>query len=282
MSTIDAPPASEPSLSADLTRWRRHLHTMPETGFEELHTSAFVAKTLRALGYEVFEGIGGTGLVASLQVGQGNRVIGIRAEMDALNMAETAAGRAWASAHPGKMHACGHDGHMSIVLGAARLLRERKNFSGTVRFIFQPAEEHGRGAKAMMVDGLFERFPVDEIYGLHNMPGQAAGTIATRAGGIMASEDNFAIHIKGRGTHAARPHMGIDPIVIGADARSQRASRGVVHRVHHRWHSQCDSFQRGHQGRYAQLRPASAGHAGEAHARDLRGHVQAARRRVPV
>ncbi|MFZ4286654.1 M20 aminoacylase family protein [Variovorax sp. HJSM1_2] len=217
MSTIDLPLPSDSSLSADLTRWRRQLHTIPETGFEERQTSAFVTKTLRALGYQVFEGIGGTGLVASLQVGTGAGVIGIRAEMDALNMAETATGRGWASTHPGKMHACGHDGHMSIVLGAARLLRERQNFDGTVRFIFQPAEEHGRGAKAMMADGLFERFPVDEIYGLHNMPGQAAGSIATRSGGIMASEDNFVIHIKGRGTHAARPHMGIDPIVIGAE-----------------------------------------------------------------
>jgi amidohydrolase len=143
-------------------------------------------------------------------------VIGLRAEMDALNITELPADRAYASATPGKMHACGHDGHMSMVLGAAQLLRERQDFDGTVRFIFQPAEEHGRGAKAMMDDGLFARFPVDEIYGLHNMPGMRAGTIATRAGGIMASEDNFVIHVKGRGTHAARPHMGVDPIVIGA------------------------------------------------------------------
>ncbi|MGF6348734.1 M20 aminoacylase family protein [Variovorax sp. W2I14] len=203
-------------LRDQLSGWRRQLHAMPETGFEEAKTSAFVASVLKALGLEVHTGIGGTGLVANLKVGHGKGVIGLRAEMDALNITEVPTDRAYASATPGKMHACGHDGHMSIVLGAARLLRERQDFDGTVRFIFQPAEEHGRGAKAMMDDGLFARFPVDEIYGLHNMPGMRAGTIATRTGGLMASEDNFVIHVKGRGTHAARPHMGIDPIVIGA------------------------------------------------------------------
>jgi len=204
-------------IDEELAGWRRYLHTIPETGFEEKHTSAFVARTLRALGLEVHEGIGGTGLVASLKVGEGTGVIGIRAEMDALSITETAMDRPHASKTPGKMHACGHDGHMSIVLGAARLLREAKDFDGTVRFIFQPAEEHGRGAKAMMADRLFERFPIDELYGLHNMPGLPAGTFSTRVGGIMASEDNFEIHVKGVGTHAARPHMGIDPIVIGAE-----------------------------------------------------------------
>jgi amidohydrolase len=203
-------------LRDQLTGWRRQLHAMPETGFEEARTSAFVVNVLRALGLEVHTGIGGTGLVANLKVGSGKGVIGLRAEMDALNITEVPTDRAYASATPGKMHACGHDGHMTIILGAARLLRERQDFDGTVRFIFQPAEEHGRGAKAMMDDGLFARFPVDEIYGLHNMPGMRAGTISTRTGGLMASEDNFVIHVKGRGTHAARPHMGIDPIVIGS------------------------------------------------------------------
>jgi amidohydrolase len=200
-----------------LTGWRRMLHTIPETGFEEIETADRIAAILGMLGYEVHRGIGGTGLVASLRAGDGQGCIGIRAEMDALRIQEAAAGRPHASTRPGRMHACGHDGHMAMVLGAARRLRERPGFDGTVRFIFQPAEEHGRGAKAMIDDGLFERFPVDEIYGLHNMPGFAAGTFATRTGGIMASEDNFEIHIRGRGTHAARPHMGIDPIVIGAE-----------------------------------------------------------------
>jgi len=144
-------------------------------------------------------------------------VIAIRADMDALNIHEQAPGRGHASKNQGKMHACGHDGHMAMVLGAAKLLSSGRDFSGTVRFIFQPAEEHGRGAKAMIADGLFERFPVDAIYGIHNMPGIPAGHIATRVGGIMASEDNFVIRIKGSGTHAARPHMGIDPLVIGAE-----------------------------------------------------------------
>jgi len=213
----ETPVTTETAFEQQLTEWRHALHRCPETGFEEKQTSDFVARVLADLGLEVHRGIGGTGLVASLTVGTGKGVIGLRADMDALNIHESVADRPHASQTPGKMHACGHDGHMSMVLGAARLLCERRDFSGTVRFIFQPAEEHGRGAKAMMSDGLFERFPVDEIYGAHNMPGIPAGHIATRVGGIMGSEDNFVIRIKGRGTHAARPHMGIDPIVIAAE-----------------------------------------------------------------
>ncbi|RDU95880.1 M20 aminoacylase family protein [Trinickia dinghuensis] len=207
----------ESTLQGQLKTWRRHLHQHPETGFEEIGTADYVANILKTLGYEVHRGIGGTGLVANLTVGDGKRAIGIRADMDALNIVEQAPDRPHASRTLGKMHACGHDGHMSMVLGAARLLAEQRDFNGTVRFVFQPAEEHGRGAKAMMADGLFERFPVDAIFGAHNMPGMRAGTFATRPGGIMASEDNFVIRIKGRGTHAARPHMGIDPIVIGSE-----------------------------------------------------------------
>jgi hippurate hydrolase len=137
--------------------------------------------------------------------------------MDALAIAENAAGRAHASQSPGCMHACGHDGHMAMLLGAAQLLSRERDLDGTVRFIFQPAEEHGRGAAAMMADGLFARFPVDEIYGVHNMPGMPAGHIATRIGGIMASEDNFVIRVKGIGGHAARPHLVVDPLVIAAE-----------------------------------------------------------------
>lgn len=207
---------SEQALHTQLVAWRHHLHRHPETGFEEVNTSDFVAHVLEGLGLDVHRGLGGTGLVASLTVGDGTGVIGLRPDMDALNITEQARGRDHASHVDGKMHACGHDGHMAMVLGAAALLCSRRDFNGTVRFIFQPAEEHGRGAKAMMADGLFERFPVDAIYGAHNIPGLPAGHIATRIGGIMASEDNFVIRIRGKGTHAARPHMGVDPLVIGA------------------------------------------------------------------
>lgn len=203
-------------LHSQLLRWRRHLHQYPETGFEEVSTSEYVAKALSDLGLVVHRGLGETGLVANLTVGDGKGVIGLRADMDALNITEDVPQRSHASRHQGKMHACGHDGHMAMLLGAAKLLCERRDFNGTVRFIFQPAEEHGRGAKAMMNAGLFDRFPVDAIFGVHNMPGIPAGNIATRVGGIMASEDNFVVRIKGRGTHAARPHMGVDPIVVAA------------------------------------------------------------------
>ena len=200
-----------------LTRWRHHLHRHPETGFNEKRTSDYLATLLTAMGLEVHRNIGGTGVVASLRSGHGAATIGLRADMDALAITETAVDRAHASQSPGCMHACGHDGHMAMVLGAAQLLRERRDFNGTVRFIFQPAEEHGKGALAMVRDGLFERFPMDEIYGAHNMPGLPAGHIATRSGGIMASEDNFVIQITGRGGHAARPHVAIDPLLVGAE-----------------------------------------------------------------
>jgi hippurate hydrolase len=186
-------------------------------GFDEKRTADYVARVLELLGLEVHRGIGGTGVVGNLSVGDGGGVIGLRADMDALAIAEAAEGRAHASLHAGCMHACGHDGHMAMLLGAAQLLAQRRDFSGTVRFIFQPAEEHGRGAAAMMADGLFGRFPVDEIYGAHNIPGMPTGHIATRVGGLMASEDNFVIRIKGRGGHAARPQMAIDALVIGAE-----------------------------------------------------------------
>lgn len=207
----------EQTLEAGWVRWRHDFHRFPETGFNEHRTSERVAQVLQLLGLEVHRGIGGTGVVASLRVGSGPGVIGLRADMDALALTENAPGRPYASTHPGCMHACGHDGHMAMLLGAAQLLVTRRDFDGTVRFIFQPAEEHGRGAAAMLADGLLERFPMDEIYGAHNIPGLPAGHFATRVGGLMASEDNFVIRITGRGGHAARPHMAVDPLVIGAE-----------------------------------------------------------------
>lgn len=213
----------EKTLEAGWVRWRHEFHRFPETGFNERGTSDRVAQVLQMLGLEVHRGIGGTGIVASLSVGagagkgKGKGIIGLRADMDALAMSEAAPGRAYASATPGCMHACGHDGHMAMLLGAAQLLAARRDFNGTVRFVFQPAEEHGRGAASMLADGLLKRFPMDEIYGAHNIPGLPAGHFATRVGGLMASEDNFVIRITGRGGHAARPHMAIDPLVIGAE-----------------------------------------------------------------
>lgn len=204
-------------LSTEMVKWRHHLHQHPETGFNEYDTAAYVANALEQMGLEVHRGIGGTGLVASLAVGDGKGVIGLRADMDALAMTETAEGRAHVSRNAGCMHGCGHDGHMAMVLGAASILTRSRDFNGTVRFIFQPAEEHGRGANAMIKDGLFEHFPVDEIYGAHNIPGMPVGHIATRVGGIMASEDNFVIRIRGVGGHAARPQMAIDPLVVAAE-----------------------------------------------------------------
>jgi hippurate hydrolase len=202
---------------ADWVRWRHDFHRFPETGFDEQRTAGRVAQILEMLGLEVHRGIGGTGVVASLKAGTGSGVIGLRADMDALAMHETAQNRAYVSANAGRMHACGHDGHMAMLLGAAQLLATGRDFDGTVRFVFQPAEEHGKGAAAMLADGLLERFPMDEIYGAHNIPGMPAGHFATRVGGIMASEDNFVIRITGRGGHAARPHMAVDPLVIGAE-----------------------------------------------------------------
>jgi hippurate hydrolase len=206
----------ENELGEQMVNWRRQLHQIPETGFNEHRTAGFVAKALELMGLEVHRNIGATGLVANLTVGDGKEVVGLRADMDALAMTETAEDRPHISRNLGCMHGCGHDGHMAMLLGAAQLLERTRDFNGTVRFIFQPAEEHGKGANAMIQDGLFERFPVNEIYGAHNIPGMPVGHIATRAGGIMASEDNFVIRIHGRGGHAARPQMAIDPLVIAS------------------------------------------------------------------
>ena len=204
------------ALDARVVSWRHDLHGNPETGFNELGTSDYVAAALSSLGVDVVRGVGGTGVVGSLTRGDGVKVIGLRADMDGLELTERG-DLSYRSQNDGVMHACGHDGHMAMVLGAAARLADEGGFDGTVRFVFQPAEEHGRGAKAMLADGLLERFPMDAMFGLHNWPGIEAGHIHTRPGGIMASEDNFEIVITGRGGHAARPHMLIDPIVIAAE-----------------------------------------------------------------
>jgi hippurate hydrolase len=200
------------ALHTRMIEWRRDLHRHPEFGFEESRTAAFVAETLRSLGIEVVEGVGGTGVVGTLRRGTSNRAIALRADMDALRITEVT-GAAWASTTPGMMHACGHDGHTAMLLGAAKLLADEGGFNGAVRFIFQPAEEWGKGALAMLDDGLMERFPFEEIFGLHNMPGVRLGHFETRPGPIMSAEDIFEITLKGKGGHASRPDWGREVMV---------------------------------------------------------------------
>lgn len=211
MTTI--PPT--PHTDADFVTLRRHLHSEPELGYEEHLTSAIVARYLTEWGYAVETGLGGTGVVASLTSGTGNGTIGIRADMDALPILE-ATGLPYASTKPGLMHACGHDGHTTILLAAARKLAQSRRFSGTVRLIFQPAEETGGGAQRMVDDGLFKRFPVDAVFGLHNWPGMALNQFGFIDGPAMASVEMAIITIKGRGGHGANPHLAIDPVVISA------------------------------------------------------------------
>ena len=203
-------------LTARMKEWRHYLHAHPETALEEKMTSEYIADILRNMGLEVHTGIGVTGVVAVLKAGDGKEVIGLRADFDAINLEEKGE-PPYKSQNPGKMHGCGHDGHTATLLGAAELLSESRDFNGTVCFVFQPAEEPGKGAMAMINDGVLEHFAIDEMYGMHNMPQLPAGTINTRPGGIGASEDNFIITITGRGSHASLPHLGIDPIVIAAE-----------------------------------------------------------------
>jgi hippurate hydrolase len=203
-------------LQEEMTGWRHDFHRHPELGFQETRTSGRVAELLQGFGLEVHTGLGGTGVVGVLQRGNGTATIGLRADMDALPISE-ASSHDYGSENPGVMHACGHDGHMTMLLGAAKYLAQSGDFSGRVVFIFQPNEEHGRGARAMIDDGLFDQFPVDQVFAIHNIPGQPVGTLATRAGPMTASEALFEIAITARGGHAALPHMGVDAITVGAE-----------------------------------------------------------------
>ncbi len=198
-----------------LTEWRRDIHAHPELGFEEQRTSDVVAEKLKGFGIEVHRNIGKTGLVGRLSYGNSPRTIGLRADMDCLPILE-ANQFGHRSQNAGRMHACGHDGHTTMLLGAAKYLAETKNFDGTVHFIFQPAEEGLGGAEAMVKDGLFDRFPCEAIYGMHNRPGLAVGKFQIRAGAMMAGGAFFDIVITGKGAHGARPEAGIDPVVIAA------------------------------------------------------------------
>jgi hippurate hydrolase len=200
---------------AEMTAWRRDIHAHPELGFEEARTSDLVAGKLAEFGIEVTRGIGKTGLVGRLRVGNSPRAIGLRADMDCLPILE-ANGFAHRSTHDGRMHACGHDGHTTMLLGAAKYLAKTRNFDGTVHFIFQPAEEGQGGAAAMIADGLFERFPCDVVFGMHNRPGLAVGKFQIRPGAMMAGGAYFDIAITGVGAHGARPESGIDPVIVAA------------------------------------------------------------------
>src|SRR5262249_26865510 len=206
----------------EITAWRRDIHAHPELLYDVHRTAATVADKLKGFGCdEVVSGIGRTGVVGVIRGNKtGERVIGLRADMDALPIVE-ANDVPYKSTVPGKMHACGHDGHTAMLLGAARYLAETRNFAGTAVVIFQPAEEGGAGGKAMLQDGLMERFRIEEVYGMPNYPGLPVGRFALRPGPLMASADRLTIEIEGRGGHAARPHIAIDTVLVGAQIINQ-------------------------------------------------------------
>ena len=215
-------------LQSKLTAIRRDIHAHPELAFEERRTAELVARHLEALGIETHRGIGGTGVVGVVRGRRGLRAIGLRADMDALPITERNE-FAHKSTIQGCMHACGHDGHTTMLLGAAEALAARRDFDGTVYLIFQPAEEGEGGAPAMIADGLFERFPMEAVFGMHNWPGMEAGTFAIHSGPVMASADRFDIRFTGVGAHAAMPHLGVDPVVAGA--AFVQAAQTLVSRV---------------------------------------------------
>lgn len=206
--------ASINAFKDELTNWRRDIHAHPELAFEEYRTAKLVADKLHSFGIDVHTGIAGTGVVGTLTKGRGNRAIGLRADLDALPIHEEN-DFDYHSTCEGKMHACGHDGHTVMLLGAAKYLAESTEFEGTVQFIFQPAEENEGGGRRMIEEGLFEKFPVEAVFGMHNIPGLPVGKFAIRPGPMMAAFDIFIVKITGKGSHAAMPHLGIDPIVIG-------------------------------------------------------------------
>ena len=203
------------NMREEMTRWRRDIHAHPELGFEEKRTADLVAAKLHDFGLEVHAGIGKTGVVGVLRAGSGSRAVGLRADMDALPIIE-ANTFAHRSTNAGRMHACGHDGHTAMLMGAARYLAESRRFDGVVNFIFQPAEEGLGGARAMIADGLFERFPCDAVFGMHNRPGLSLGKFAVHAGPMMAGGAYFDIDVTGRGAHGARPEAGIDPVLVAS------------------------------------------------------------------
>ncbi len=199
--------------AAGIAAVRRDIHAHPELCFEENRTSDVIAKQLTDWGIPIHRGMGRTGIVAILRAGTSERAVGLRADIDALPMTEKNT-FAHASVHPGKMHACGHDGHTAMLLGAAKHLARHRNYDGTVYLIFQPAEEGGGGAREMIADGLFDKFPMEAVFGAHNWPGMQAGQFAVKSGPVFASSNEFKITIKGKGSHAAMPHLGLDPVPV--------------------------------------------------------------------
>ncbi|MUZ74374.1 amidohydrolase [Agrobacterium vitis] len=219
------------ALQDEVAGWRRHLHQTPELLFDVHQTAAFVTQKLKEFGCDVVEtGIGRTGVVGIIKGNRGEgTTIGMRADMDALPITEIT-GAPWASTVPGKMHACGHDGHTAMLLGAAKHLAETRNFAGSVAVIFQPAEEGGGGGLAMVQDGMMDKFGISQVFGMHNAPGVPLGDFAIRKGSLMAASDTFEIVIKGKGSHAAQPHMSVDPVLVSAHviiALQSIVSRGV-------------------------------------------------------
>lgn len=202
-------------LHDEMKEWMGHLHQCPELALQETKTANFIAEKLKSWGYEVVEGIGKTGIVASMTVGKGNKTIGLRADFDALPIQE-GNDLPYKSKIEGVSHLCGHDGHSTMLLGAAKYLAETKNFNGTVRLIFQPGEETMEGSPAMIADGLFERFPVDAVYGMHNMPGLPFGKFHFCENEMMAAVDNWEIELTGKGSHGSMPELSIDPVVCGS------------------------------------------------------------------
>src|SRR5471030_1146220 len=267
------------AFSAELTAIRRDIHAHPELGFEEERTSKIVAAKLKEWGCEVTTGIGKTGVVGTIRVGNNPTAIGLRADMDALPMDEynTFDHR---SQNKGRMHACGHDGHTTMLLGAARYLGETRNFDGTVHFIFQPAEEGMSGAKAMVEDGLFEKFPCDAIFGMHNRPSLPLGHFAVRAGPMMAAGAFFDIHVTGKGAHGARPEAGIDPVMVAAHIAI--ALQTIVSRNAPPVETAVLSVTKIHGGNAYNVIPQTAELAGtvRAFSRDLMAMIETSMRRI--
>ncbi len=266
-------------LQAKLTAIRRDIHAHPELAFAEYRTADLVARHLESLGIETHRGIGGTGVVGVVRGGRGLRAIGLRADMDALSITERN-DFAHRSTIAGCMHACGHDGHTTMLLGAAEALVAHPDFDGVAYLVFQPAEEGEGGARAMIEDGLFDRFPMESIFGMHNWPGMPAGHFAVHAGPVMASADRFDIRILGVGAHAAMPHLGVDPVVAGAAL--VQAAQGIVSRTLDPLDSAVISITQFHAGEAYNVIPDRAVLSGTVRAFSpaVQGQVEAALRRL--